>query len=48
MLRNIDDFMKYFDNVIINNSQYNAKIVGEYMFKFEDGVIIQFIPEIVK
>ena len=48
MLRNTDDFMKYFDNEMTNNPQYIAEIVGKYMFKFEDGTIIQFIPEIVR
>ena len=27
MLRNTDDFMKYFDNEMTNNPQYNAEIV---------------------
>ncbi|MBQ7351722.1 MAG: hypothetical protein IJW59_02500 [Clostridia bacterium] len=48
MLRNTDDFMKYFDNEMVNNTQYNADIVGKYMFKFEDGAIIQFVLEIVR
>ena len=48
MLRNTDDFMKYFDNEMTNNPQYNAEIVGNYMFKFEDGTTIQFVPEIVR
>ena len=48
MLRNTDDFMKYFDNEMTNNPQYNAEIVGKYMFKFEDGTTIQFVPEIVR
>ena len=48
MLRNTDDFMKYFDNEMTNNPQYIAEIVGKYMFKFKDGKTIQFIPEIVR
>lgn len=48
MLRNTDDFMKYFDNEMTNNPLYNAEIVGKYMFKFEDGTTIQFVPEIVR
>ena len=48
MLRNTDDFMKYFDNEFTNNPQYIAEIVGKYMFKFKDGTIIQFVPEIVR
>lgn len=48
MLRNTDDFMKYFDNEMTNNLMYVAEIIGKYMYKFKDGTIIQFIPEIVR
>ncbi len=46
MLRNVEDFIKYFDNEM-NNSQYIAEIVDKYKFKFKDGTIIEFIPVIV-
>ena len=45
MLRNIDDFIKYFDNEIDN--QYIAENVGKYIFKFDDGEILQFRLEVV-
>ena len=48
MLRNIDDFMKYFDNEMTNKSLYNAEIIGKHIFKFDDGTTIQFIPEIMR
>ena len=48
MLRNTDDFMKYFDNEMTTNLMYVAEIIGKYMYKFKDGTIIQFIPEIVR
>jgi len=47
MLRNTEDFIKYFNNEM-SNPRYVAETVGQYMFKFQDGTIIQFIPEIVE
>lgn len=44
MLRNADDFMKYFDNEIGN--QYIAEMIDKYILQFEDGKIMQFELEI--
>ena len=46
MLRNIDDFMKYFDKEIQN--QFVATMIEKYVFKFEDGLVIRFTPEIMR
>ena len=45
MLRNVDDFMKYFDKEIME--KYIAEKVGKYTFKFEDGTIIEFVLEVL-
>ena len=43
MLRNVDDFMKYFFMNI--HIFYNAQILDKYKFKFYDGTIVEFIIE---
>ena len=44
LLRNEEDFFKYFDKEILN--QYNAQVIDKYTFRFEDGETIQFVVEI--
>ena len=46
MLRNQDDFMKYF---FINIHRfYNAQILDNYKFRFDDGTIVEFTLEKVR
>ena len=46
MLRNQDDFMKYF---FINIHRfYNAQILGNYKFRFTNGTIVEFSIEETK
>lgn len=46
MLRNIDDFIIYFDREI--NQLYIAEEIGKYRFEFQDDTIIEFVPEVIR
>ena len=46
MLRDIDDFFKFFDNEIKN--LYIAEMINKYCFKFKNNDIVEFIVEIME